>query len=254
MNGLLCSAKNIVFVRKSLSLRFALVLLVALIGFSASTFAQQATIVGTVTDPSGAVVPNVAVTLTNTDTGRSVVIPTNDAGQYVAVDLQIGHYTVKAESKGFKAAEQKDVVLTVGARIRVDFQMQMGAAQETVTVEANAVQVQTDSGERSNLITDQQLSQLAVNGRSIYQLAALTPGAVSQITGFVNTPVGGNASVEFNGMRQNHNIYLLDGGEDDDRGGAGGMSIAPSTDAIAEFRALTSNYSADYGLVFLAAR
>ena len=66
--------------------------------------------------------------------------------------------------------------------------------------------------------------------------------------GVVNTPVGGDASVEFNGLRQNHNIYLLDGGEDDDRGGAGGMSIAPSTDAIAEFRALTSNYSADYGL------
>ena len=64
----------------------------------------------------------------------------------------------------------------------------------------------------------------------------------------MNTPVGGDASVEFNGMRQNHNIYLLDGGEDDDRGGAGGMSIAPSTDAIAEFRQLTSNYSADYGL------
>ena len=88
----------------------------------------------------------------------------------------------------------------------------------------------------------------------MYQLAALTPGASSQIggngmsAGVVNTPVGGDASVEFNGMRQNHNIYLLDGGEDDDRGGAGGMSIAPSSDAIAEFRALTSNYSADYGL------
>src|SRR6202790_3860266 len=248
MKPSLCSVKNIVFVLKPFRLRFLFILLVALIGFSASTLAQQATIVGTVTDPSGAVVPNVNVTLTNVDTGRSVVIPTNDAGQYVAVDLQIGHYTVKAESKGFKVSEQKDIVLTVGDRIRVDFQMQMGASQETVTVEANAVQVQTDSGERSNLISDQQMSQLAVNGRSIYQLAALTPGAVSQITGFVNTPVGGNASVEFNGMRQNHNIYLLDGGEDDDRGGAGGMSIAPSTDAIAEFRALTSNYSADYGL------
>jgi Carboxypeptidase regulatory-like domain len=216
--------------------------------------AQQATIVGTVTDPSGSVIPNVAVTLTNTDTGVSHVIPTNDAGQYVAVDLQIGHYKAKAEAKGFKAAEQKGIVLTVGDRIRVDFQMQMGAAQETVTVEANAVQVQTDSGERSNLITDQQMSQIAVAGRSIYQLAALTPGASSQIgaggmnSGEVNTPVGGDASVEFNGMRQNHNIYLLDGGEDDDRGGAGGMSIAPSTDAVAEFRALTSNYSADYGL------
>ena len=250
----MCDQKNLLPQVKKFRLRFLFVLLVALIAFSASTLAQQATIVGTVTDPSGASVPNVAVTLTNTDTGLSHVIPTNDAGQYVAVDLQIGHYKVKAEAKGFKVAEQKDVVLTVGARIRVDFQMQLGASQETVTVEANAVQVQTDSGERSNLITDQQMSQIAVAGRSIYQLAALTPGASSQIgaggmsSGEVNTPVGGDASVEFNGMRQNHNIYLLDGGEDDDRGGAGGMSIAPSTDAVAEFRALTSNYSADYGL------
>ena len=82
-----------------------------------------------------------------------------------------------------------------------------------------------------------------------YQLAALAPGASSQIDVTApNTPVGGSASVEYNGLRQNHNIYLLDGGENDDRGGAGGMSIAPSADAIAEFRTLTSNYSADYGL------
>jgi hypothetical protein len=105
---LLCSTKNIVFVRKAFCLRFLFVLLVALIGFSASAFAQTTgTIVGTVTDPSGAVVPNVIVTLTNTDTGTTRVIPSNDAGQYVAVDIQIGHYTVRAEAKGFKVSEQK---------------------------------------------------------------------------------------------------------------------------------------------------
>ncbi len=248
MSVSLCSVKNIVFVSKKFPLRYLLVLLVVLIGFSASTFAQQTAIVGTVTDPSGAVVPNVIVTVTNIGTGWSHAFPTNDAGQYVAPDLQIGHYAVKAEAKGFKVSEQKDIVLTIGDRIRVDFQMQLGAAQETVTVEANAVHVQEDSGEQSNLINEQQMSQLSINGRGIYQLAALTPGASSQITGTVNTSAGGDSSVEFNGMRQNHNIYLLDGGEDDDRGGAGGMSIAPSTDAIQEFRALTSNYSADYGL------
>jgi hypothetical protein len=248
MSVLSSSAKNIVFVAKHFRLRFLFVLLVALIGFSFSAFAQQTTIRGTVTDPSGAVVPNANITLTNTDTGLSKVIPTNDAGQYVAADLQIGHYKAKAEAKGFKVAEQKDIVLTVGASVRVDFQMQMGASQETVTVEANAVQVQSDSGEQSNLISDQQIAQLAVNGRGVQWLATLTPGASSNITGFVNTPVGGDFGVEFNGQRENHNIWLLDGGEDDDRGGAGGMSIAPSSDAIAEFRALTSNYSADYGL------
>ena len=192
MNLPLCAVKNIVFVSKQFRLRFLLVLLVAIIAFSSSTFAQQTTIVGTVTDPSGAAVPNVAVTVTNVATGAARTFPTNDSGQYAAVDLQVGHYTVKAEAKGFKVAEQKDIVLTIGARIRVDFQMQLGAAQETVTVEANAVQVQTDSGERSNLITDQQMSQIAVNGRSIYQLAALTPGASSQINSYVNTPVGGD--------------------------------------------------------------
>jgi len=216
--------------------------------------AQDASIVGTVTDPTGSVVPNVQITITNIETGLTRTIKTNETGQYVAPDLPIGHYTIKAEGSGFKAAEQKNVILNVGDRTRLDFQLQLGGAQETITVEADPVRVQTDSGEQSNVITGQQISQIAVSGRSIYQLAALTPGASSQIgaggmsAGVVNTSAGGDSNVEFNGMRQNHNIYLLDGGEDDDRGGAGGMSIAPSSDAIAEFRALTSNYSADYGL------
>src|SRR2546421_4236329 len=236
------------FAVKQFRLSHALLLCVLVLGTAAQVLGQDATIVGTVTDPSGSVIANVKITITNLETGLAHVTTTNDAGQYVAVDVHIGHYNIKAEATGFKVAEQKGLVLQVGDRTRVDFQMSLGAASETVTVEANAVRVQADSGEVSNVIDDQQMSQIAVNGRSIYQLAALAPGASSQITGFVNTPVGGNASVEFNGMRQNHNIYLLDGGEDDDRGGAGGMSIAPSTDAIAEFRQLTSNYSADYGL------
>lgn len=222
--------------------------------FSLPAFAQQATLVGTVSDPSGAALPGVKITITDLDSNQVRTIQTNESGQYVVPDLHIGHYSVKAEATGFKASEHKDVILQVGDRDRIDFQMQVGAAQETVTVEADPVRVQTDSGEQSNVITGQQISQLAVSGRSMYQLAALVPGASSQIggggmsAGVVNTPVGGDASVEFNGLRQNHNIYLLDGGEDDDRGGAGGMSIAPSSDAIAEFRTLTSNYSADYGL------
>ena len=221
---------------------------------SVAAIAQQATIVGTITDPSGAALQNVNVTVTSLDSNAVKQIQTNASGQFVVPDLNIGHYSVKAELAGFKVSEQKNVVLQVGDRDRIDFQMQVGGIQETVTVEADPVRVQTDSGEQSNVITGQQISQIAVSGRSMYQLAALVPGASSQIgaggmsSGVVNTPVGGDSGVEFNGMRQNHNIYLLDGGEDDDRGGAGGMSIAPSSDAIAEFRALTSNYSADYGL------
>ncbi len=233
---------------------YLVILALAFLCLSSTVMAQDATLVGTVTDPSGAAVPNVKITVTHLETSLVHTAVTNDSGQYVLPELKIGHYDATAEASGFKVAEQKGVVLQVGDRARLDFQMQLGGAQETVTVEANAIRIQSDSGEQSNVITGQQISQIAVAGRSMYQLAALTPGASSAIgtggmsSGEVNTPVGGDASVEFNGMRQNHNIYLLDGGEDDDRGGAGGMSIAPSSDAIAEFRALTSNYSADYGL------
>ena len=233
---------------RQLGKRHVLLLGVFLFLFTFAAFGQQATIVGTVIDPSGAVVPNVTITITHTGTATTRTFPTNEAGQYVAPDLQIGHYTIKASASGFKSSEQKDVVLTVGDRVRVDFQMQVGTAQETVTVEAAAIRVQTDSGEIGNIITDQQMSQISTNGRSFYVLAGLTAGASSNITGLLNVPVGGDTNVSFNGLRTGHNIYLLDGGEDYDRGGSGNMSIAPSTDAIAEFRALTSNYSADYGL------
>ena len=229
---------------------FAVVVLstLFLLALATPAFAQEATIIGTITDPSGAAVADAQVTLTNVDTGVSKVIPTNQSGQYNAVDIHIGHYTVKAEKSGFKNEEKKDIVLQVGDRTRVDFQLQVGGSQETVTVEANAVAVQSDTGEVSNVVTGEQIEGLSINGRGVYQLAALAPGASSQITDSINTSAGCNANVEYNGLRQNHNIYLLDGGEDDDRGGAGGMSIAPSLDAIAEFRQLTSNYSADFGL------
>ncbi|PYT82592.1 MAG: hypothetical protein DMG41_33110 [Acidobacteria bacterium] len=217
--------------------RHVIALVAIILGISFQAFGQEATMVGTVTDPSGSV-----------ETGLVHSITTNEAGQYVLPDIHIGHYDVKAEATGFKAAEQKGIVLQVGDRARVDFQMQVGASSETITVEATPIRVQTDTGEVSNLITDQQLSQISTNGRSIYVLAGLTAGASSNITGLLNVPVGGDSNVSFNGLRSAHNIYLLDGGEDLDRGGSGNMSIAPSSDAIAEFRALTSNYSAEYGL------
>jgi hypothetical protein len=231
-----------------LGLRHFALLCALILGVSFQAFAQEATMVGTVTDPSGSVIANVKITFTNTETGLVRTITTNESGQYVVPDLHIGHYNVKAEATGFKVAEQKGIVLQVGDRARLDFQMQVGAASETVTVEAAPIRVQTDSGEVSNVITDLQMSQISTNGRSFYVLAGLTAGASSNVTGLLNVPVGGDTNVSFNGRRTSANIYLLDGGEDLDRGGSGNMSIAPSSDAIAEFRALTSNYSAEYGL------
>ncbi len=174
---------------------------------------------------------------------------TNSEGQFLAPGLQIGHYTVRAEVAGFKKSEHKDVVLTVGDRARVDFKLEVGTAQDSVTVEATPVAIQTENGEVTNMISGTQISQLATNGRTLYSLAVLTAGASSNMADYQSaTPVAGDANVSFNGLRTSHNIYMIDGGEDLDRGGAGNISVMPSMDAIAEFRQLTSNYSAEYGL------
>ena len=222
---------------------------VLLIAFAGLAFCQEATIVGTVTDPSGAVVPGAKVTAINTDKNQTTDVTSNDAGQFAFPTLGIGHYNVKAEVSGFKAFEQNGINLEVGDHTRVDVKLEVGNTKESVTVEAEAVAVQSESGEVSDVITGKEMTQLATNGRSIYALTALTPGASSNMADFsAPTSIGGDANVSFNGLRENHNLYLIDGGEAADRGGAGGLDIMPSLDAVAEFRVMTSNYSADYGL------
>jgi len=221
---------------------------VLLVGFPFLAHAQEATIVGTVTDASGAVVPNVAITLTNTEIGVVRTSVTNGDGQYVAPGLAIGQWNVTAKATGFGVEEKNGVVLNVNDRTRVDFVVKLGTSQEKVEVEANVVAVQTDSSEVSSVITGQQITELSTNGRSIYTLFALAPGASSIQGDFITpTPVSGDSNVSVNGQRAGHNLQLLDGGENLDRGGSSG-SVMPSLDAIAEFTNLTSNYSAEYGL------
>ena len=125
--------------------------------------------------------PNVNILITNTQTGWTRTLPTNDVGQYVVPDIQIGKYNIKAEAAGFKTAEQKNMVLQVGDRLRVDFQMKVGTTAETVTVEANAVRVQADSGEVSNVITERAESRNGGKRPRHLSVAALTPGGSSQI-------------------------------------------------------------------------
>ncbi|MGH9511549.1 MAG: carboxypeptidase regulatory-like domain-containing protein [Terriglobales bacterium] len=225
-------------------------LVVLIIGFSSLALSQgttEATVVGTVTDPTGSVIPNVDITIMQTETGQLYSTKTNQDGQYTLPALQVGHYSLKAEAPGFKVAERKDLVLNVGDRYRADFSMQVGSTQESVTVEAEAIKVQSDSGEVSDVITGQQVTQLESNGRSLYSLANLTPGASSlQTDSQVPTPMGGDQNISFNGQRVAHNLYLIDGAEAADRGGSGAI-VMPSEDAIAEFRELTSNYSAEFG-------
>jgi carboxypeptidase family protein len=227
--------------------RFAMLFL--LVGvFALPAFAQEATIVGTVTDSSGAVVPNANITVTNRNTGQSRNLTSNEVGQYVAEALPIGTYDVKAQATGFNTAQTTGVVLNVADRRRVDFNLKVGGAQQSVTVEAAPIAVKTESGEQSGLITGEQITQLETNGRSLYAIVNLTPGASSLQGDFqVPTPMGGDQAVSFNGQRFSHNLYKIDGAEAADRGGSGAI-VMPSIDSIAEFKQLTSNYSAEYGM------
>lgn len=228
--------------------RYFAALFVFLIFAALCSFAQDATIVGTVTDQSGAALPNVAINVTHLETAETRTSVTNGDGQYVVSALLIGHYNVTAKVAGFGSSDRNNIVLNVNDRTRVDFSLKVGATMESVTVEANAVAVQSDSSEVSTVINGNQVSELGTNGRSILSLYALTPGASSaQADLIIPTPVSGDNNVSINGQRAGHNLLVLDGSENLDRGGSG-PSVAPSLDAIAEFRSMNSNYSAEYGL------
>jgi len=209
---------------------------------------EKGTMVGMVTDATGSVIPDVKVTITQTKTGVSRTVVTNAVGLYAAPELPIGDYSVTVESRGFKTYERTGIVLNVNDTVRVDIPMQVGDVKETVTVTASAVKVQTDSAEISEVIQGRQLAQLAINGRNFIALAALVPGASADLPSF-NLPiaVGSSSTISFNGNRSDHNMYTIDGAETYDRGCGGCVTVMPSMDAIAEFRAETSNYAAGVG-------
>src|SRR5579859_5095785 len=208
----------------------------------------DASIVGTVTDPSGAVVPNATITVTNVDNGFVRVTTSNGTGSYKTPELPNGLYELKAEAQGFKLFDQKNITLNVNDTVRVDISLQVGTVGQSVTVEANALQVQADTNDISQTITSNQIENLATNGRNVLQLTTLVPGAASNMPDF-DSPGAQfqNRTIQFNGMRSDDNNWLIDGGEAYDRGGGGILLVSPSQDALQQFTITTSNYAADLG-------
>jgi hypothetical protein len=229
--------------------RGILVLLLGLVLLGTVAYSQEtASIVGTVSDPTGAAVPNAKITLTNVETGLVRSTETNTAGSYAARELTIGRYNVRVEVAGFKTFERTGITLNVNDTVRADASLQVGESKESITVEANAVQVQSDSNEVSQTITGSMVSDLATNGRNVIQLAMLAAGASASIPDF-DSPMAQNQnrSISFNGQRSDHNNWLINGGEAYDRGGGGILIVSPSQDALQEFKVMTSNYGADFG-------
>ncbi|MGC2499987.1 MAG: carboxypeptidase regulatory-like domain-containing protein, partial [Acidobacteriaceae bacterium] len=218
--------------------------------FSIPAMAQEnADLSGAVTDPSGAVVANATVTLTNVATGEVRHGVTNGAGLYDLPALHIGSYTLKVTASGFQAYEKTGIVMNVAATVREDVKLVVGASSTTVMVQANALHLQTETNEVSNLITGQQLTEIGTNGRSMISLATLGTGVSGNLPSFNNVSAqGATATISFNGMRPDHNVWMLDGGEVYDRGSGGKPDVMPSPDDLAEFQTLESNYSPDYGI------
>src|SRR5437763_10026258 len=143
-----------------------------------------ATIVGTVTDPSGAVVPGVSITVTATDTGLTRKTTTNPSGNYAATFLPVGQYSVAAEVTGFKKKTVTGIVLEVNQEPRVDIALEVGVATDSVTVSGEATQLQTENAVVGQVVDNRYTTQIPLNGRDFSQLLLLVPGATTRPGGF----------------------------------------------------------------------
>jgi Carboxypeptidase regulatory-like domain len=210
---------------------------------------DNATINGTVTDSSGALVPNAQISLKNQATNTIREAVSNSAGAYRFANVGVGNYTLAVTAQGFQTYSMTNIVVNVTQTLEENISLAVGSQAQTVTVAADSLQVQTETSEVSTLISGQQVEQLATNGRNITSLAALGLGVSNNLPPFggVNALTSANG-ISFNGTRTTHNIYMIDGGEQNDRGCGGCFMNLPSQDAIAEFQTLNSNYSPDYGI------
>jgi hypothetical protein len=228
-------------------------ILLGVILAAASLLAQfeTAEVLGTVRDASGAVLPRATVTLTNQDTGVAAKATTDDNGNYDFFDVKVGRYTIAVEAAGFSRMSTTGVAVNVGARQRVDLAMQVGAITETVQVTGAASALDTDSSERGQVINTNQVLELPLNGRSFADLALLTTNVHRSPLATAGTPREGSFNV--NGMRSTYNNFLMDGIDNNaystSNQGFSNQVAQPSPDAIAEFKVITGNYSAEYGRV-----
>jgi hypothetical protein len=229
-----------------------LLLLVSLAG-AAPALAQfeTASVLGTVRDATGAVVPGAAVTLLNVDTGVAQSKTSDADGNYEFFTVRIGTYRVSAELTGFTPAAVEGVRVTIGSRLRVDLRMNVGQVAEAVEVTAAVSPLETDSSQRGQVITNEQAVALPLNGREYSALVLLTTGArLSALnTGSASTVREGSFNV--NGMRSTFNNFLLDGLDNNAYGtsnqGFSNQVMQPPPDAVAEFKVVTNNVSAEYG-------
>ncbi|MBV8817585.1 MAG: TonB-dependent receptor, partial [Acidobacteriaceae bacterium] len=204
----------------------------------------RGTILGTVTDSTGAIVRGAKVTATQQATGLVRTEQTNDAGEYSIPQLPVGIYDVIAEAAGFKKSDRRGIELRVDDKLRIDLSLTIGEVTETVAVQEVAPVISTDSSTVGNVVDNKKVTELPLNGRNFLQLNLLVPGANQGVKGSQNQTQGGSISV--NGAREQSNNFLLDGMDNNDLA-INQYAVAISTEAIQEFKVQASTYSAEFG-------
>lgn len=224
-----------------------------IIAAAATALAQfdTATVLGTVNDSTGAVVPKATVTLKNLATGITAMAQTDEDGNYQFFNVKIGVYQVIAEAQGFSKAQADNIQVTVNARQRVDLTLKAGAVTETVNISADAVQLlETESSDRGQVINREQIVNLPLNGRAYADLALLSPGVRRSVLATLENGAR-DASFNVNGLRSSLNNFIIDGVDNNAYGtsnqGFSNQVVQASPDAVQEFKVQTNNFSAEFG-------
>src|SRR5215472_12827187 len=200
---------------------FATLLLVSLFTVNLAAQAPSGDISGVVSDPSGALVPGVTVTLTNPATNAVRTALTNEAGLYVLRAIPPGVYNLKAELSGFRAVERKNIEVQVGSSNRIDMTLEVGEVNSIVEVSGGAPVLQTETASIGTVIENRRIIELPLNGRNYLQLASLIPGATTNgpSSSQGKQRMGGQRNsfaLNVSGQRIHFNHYALDGVENTD--------------------------------------
>jgi hypothetical protein len=234
--------------KKNTARAFSLATLVVLIFLSGSLHAQQtATVVGSVRDASGAVVPGTTISAQNVDTGLVRKTEADTQGNYVLSALPIGRYTFTASFKGFKPTQVPNVTLQVAQEARIDVRLEPGDVSSSVTVSDAPSLLVTDSSSIGQVIENKKIIDLPLNGRDFTQLASLTPGAItSNIATGSSGEQHGFSTVQVSGGQSSKTEFLLDGITDQEQL-YDGVQFSPSIDFLQEFRVQANAFSAEFG-------
>src|SRR5579863_4663996 len=241
--------------------RFRILLALALVySFALAVRADTAgSISGTVTDQTGAVIPDSTITALNLDTTVQQTTKTNANGFYNFTALSVGRYEIEILRDGFKPYKRTGLVVDVNSQLRADIVLSMGGQSDEVVVSDTAVHVETESSQMGQVVTGTEIASVALNGRSFTDLMSLQPGIVPMSTQTPDSVVMAGASVaiapsgglnpgnqSISGQREDANGFLVNGGDVKELMN-GGTLIVPDLDSISEFRVLTNNFDAQYG-------